>query len=107
MKTFIMMTKVAPQDAQLVEMASKMQTRERQSTAWIDKVKEKCPAVQFIAHYALLGPWDFMDVYTAPDEETAARVSLLSRAYGAHHVESWIAIPNKRLEELSADCGPS
>jgi len=100
MKTFIMMTRITPQDADLVEVASKMQTRERIGPVWIEKVKEKCPEVRFLAHYALLGPWDFMDVYEAPDEEIAARVSLISRAHGAHHVESWVAIPNKRLESL-------
>jgi len=34
-------------------------------------IKEKCPEVKFIAHYGLLGPYDFMDIYEAPDEETA------------------------------------
>ncbi len=97
MKTFIMMTKIAPNDADLVQMASRMQTRDRQSTAWVEKIKASCPDVKFLAHYALLGPWDFMDIYEAPNEETAAQVSLLSRACGVHQVESWIAIPNKRL----------
>ena len=103
MKTFVMMTKIAPQDADLVEMASRMQTRERQSTNWMDKIREICPEVNFLAHYALLGPWDFMDIYEAPDEESAARVSLISRKYGAHHVEHWVAIPNKRLFDMTRE----
>jgi len=97
MRTFVMMTKISPQDAELVEVASKLQTRDRQGTAWVDKVMELCPEVKFLAHYALLGPWDFMDIYEAPDEETAAKVSIISRTHGAHQVESWVAIPNKRL----------
>ncbi len=96
-----MMTRLAPHDAHFVEVASKLQTRERLGTAWVDKVKEKCPEVHFLAHYALLGPWDFMDIYEAPDEETAAKVSIISRAHGAHHVESWVAIPNKQLSDLT------
>lgn len=99
MKTFIMMTKIAPQDADLIELATKLQSRERIGTAWVDKVIESCPDVNFVAHYALLGPWDFMDVYEAPDEETAAVVSLISRAHGAHQIESWVAIPNKKLND--------
>ena len=97
MRTFVMMTKISPQGADLVELASRLQDRDRMGTTWVDKVKEKCPEVKFLAHYALLGPWDFMDIYMAPDEETAARVSLISRAHGAYQVESWVAIPNKRL----------
>ena len=34
-----------------------------------------------------------MDIYEAPDAETAARVSLISRASGALSAESWQAMP--------------
>jgi uncharacterized protein with GYD domain len=42
-----------------------------------------------------------MDIYEAPDDETAAKVSMLSRAHGSHIVESWSAIPYERILELS------
>ena len=60
---------------------------------WLKKVHESCPEVRFLTHYALLGPYDFMDVYEAPDSETAHRVSLISRAEGAVVAESWQALP--------------
>lgn len=97
MRTFVMMTKISVADADLVELASRLQERDRSGIAWVNKVKESCPEVRFLAHYALLGAWDFMDIYEAPSEEIAAKVSLISRAHGAHQVESWVAIPNKRL----------
>ncbi|RME23131.1 MAG: GYD domain-containing protein [Candidatus Zixiibacteriota bacterium] len=106
MRTFVMMTRLSPQDAELVEVASKLKSRECREEAWIDCIKRECPEVKFLAHYALLGPWDFMDIYEAPDEETAAKVSLLSRKHGAHHVESWVAIPNTRLKEIEERLGP-
>ena len=56
---------------------------------WLHKVKATCPAVKFVAHYAILGPYDFMDIYEAPDVETAHTVSILSRAGGALSAESW------------------
>jgi uncharacterized protein with GYD domain len=56
------------------------------------KVTEQCPGVKWLAHYALLGPYDFIDIYEAPDQETAFRVSLLSRELGALAAESWPAI---------------
>jgi len=40
---------------------------------WLSKVKKTCPEVKWLAHYALLGPYDFMDVYEAPDVDTAHR----------------------------------
>ena len=58
----------------------------------LKKVHKACPEVKFVGHYALLGPYDFMDIYEAPDAETAHRVSLISRAEGALTAESWQAL---------------
>jgi uncharacterized protein with GYD domain len=89
------MTKLAP------EVAAKMKDREKIGQRWLDQVKKKCPEVKFIAHYGLLGSFDFMDIYEAPDEEVAAKVSMISRANGAFQAESWTAIPYKRIVELA------
>ena len=97
MKTFILMTKLAP------DIERKMEKREEIGRAWLKRVREKCPDVKFIAHYALLGPHDFMDIYEAPDEEAAAKVSMISLANGAASAESWIAIPYKRYVEMSKE----
>jgi uncharacterized protein with GYD domain len=59
---------------------------------WKRNVEEACPGIRWIAHYALLGPYDFMDIYEAPGDEAAFRVSLFSRAKGAITAESWPAI---------------
>ena len=97
MKTYILMTKLS------TEFASKMKDRAELGRNWLDQVKEKCPEVKFIAHYALLGEFDFMDIYEAPDEETAAKVSLISRANGAFQAQSWTAIPYKQFLNLVKD----
>lgn len=60
--------------------------------AWLDKVTKQCPDVKWIAHYALLGQYDFMDIYQAPDAKTAHQVSYISRAEGAVEAESWHAL---------------
>ena len=78
MQTVILMTRMTSQDADIIEVASKLKTRVRRESAWLQSIKEKCPEVKFLAHDALLGQWDFMDIYEAPDEEAAAIVSLLS-----------------------------
>ncbi len=97
MKTFILMTKLAP------ELSRQMKDRGRLGRSWLDQVREKCPDVKFLAHYALLGPHDFMDIYEAPDDETAAKVSMISLANGAFQAESWPTIPYKRFVELAEE----
>jgi len=97
MKTFVLLTKLSP------EITTKMKDRARIGREWLDQVKEKCPEVKFIAHYALLGNYDFIDIYEAPDEESAAKVSMISLANGAFHAESLIAIPYKRFLELTEE----
>jgi len=99
MKTFILMTKLSP------EIAAKVQERAELGRAWLEEVKAKCPEVRFVAHYALLGDYDFLDIYEAPDEETAAKVSLISLSNGAFAAESWTAIPYKRFVELTKEIG--
>ena len=97
MQTFVLMTKMAP------EMSKQVKDQEKLGRAWLDQVKEKCPEVNFVSHYALLGPYDFLDIYEAPDEETAAKVSLISLQSGAFLAESWVAIPYKLFVELTEE----
>ena len=67
--------------------------RKKVGSEWKHKVRELCPEVKWIAHYALLGPYDFMDIYEAPSDEVAHKVSMISRVFGAVRAESWPAIP--------------
>jgi uncharacterized protein with GYD domain len=97
MQTYILMTKLSP------ELAKQMRQRAEIGREWLERVKEKCPEVRFIDHYALLGAFDFLDIYESPDAETAAKVSMISLAHGALQAESWTAIPYKRFLELSKE----
>ena len=103
MKTFVLMTRLAASDALLVEVSAGLRKRNLTGREWLDIIREKCPQVKFKAHYALMGHWDFMDIYEAPDEEIAAKVSLLTRNYGASEVESCLAIPSEKLQKITED----
>ncbi len=94
MQTYILLTKLTP------ELTAKIKDREKLGRSWLDQVRSKCPEVKFAAHYALLGQYDFLDIYEAPDEESAAKVSMISQANGAFQSESLPAIPYKRFLEL-------
>jgi uncharacterized protein with GYD domain len=97
MQTFVLMTKLSP------EMSTQVKDRAQLGRVWLEQVKEKCPEVNFLAHYALLGPYDFLDIYEAPNEEVAAKVSLISLKTGAFQAESWVAIPYTRFVELTEE----
>lgn len=97
MKTFVLLTKLP------AGISGNMSERKHLGRDWLEQVKEKCPRVKFIAHYAILGRFDFLDIYEAPDEETAAKVSMISLSNGAFESESLYAIPYKRFLELTEE----
>ncbi|MFH1276893.1 MAG: GYD domain-containing protein [Candidatus Eisenbacteria bacterium] len=94
MPTFVLMTRLSP------EALKNAEGRRAMGKEWLQKVKGSCPDVKWIAHYALLGPYDFMDIYEASDLETAHKVSLISRSEGALTAESWEAMGYDRFLEL-------
>jgi len=97
MATYILVTKLSP------ELTKDPKKRAEIGRQWMEKVKKDCPEVKFLIHYALLGPYDFLDIYEAPNEEIAAKVSMISLSGGAVSAESWTAIPYKRFLELIKD----
>ena len=109
MKTFGLMTKLASRDASLVEIGAKHKHRSWSGRAWLKEIEEKCPEIKFKAHYALMGYWDSMHIYEAPNEETAAIVSMMTRNHGAAQVESWLALPYERILKITEEmeCSPA
>jgi uncharacterized protein with GYD domain len=97
MPTFVLLTKLSP------ELTKKVKDRFEIGRTWLKQINEKCHKVKFVSHYALLGPYDFLDIFEAPDEEQAAKVAMISLATGAVQSESWTAIPYKRFLELTKE----
>lgn len=94
MPTFVLMTRLQP------EHLKDAKARAESGKEWLEKVRAACPDVRWVAHYALLGPYDFMNVYEAADVETAHKVSIISRAAGALTAESWEALPYERYLDI-------
>lgn len=94
MPTFVLLTKLST-DAQ-----SSPRKRESLGRTWFKEVKKKCPKVKWIDHYALLGPYDYMDIYEAPSEEEAAKVSMITMSKGAVNAETWTGVPYKQYLKL-------
>ncbi|MBM4160322.1 MAG: GYD domain-containing protein [Ignavibacteria bacterium] len=97
MATFILLTKLSAQSL------GDPHKRETIGRKWFQEVKKKCPQVKWIDHYALLGPFDFMDIYEAPNEEEAAKVSMITMSKGAVKAETWAALPYKKFVKLARD----
>jgi uncharacterized protein with GYD domain len=85
MLTFIMLTRVSP------DVARSPQTLQELEQRAMEHIRADCPDVKWLNSYALLGPYDYMDIFEAPDFETVAKVSTLIRTYGRAHSEVWAA----------------
>ena len=97
MAMFVLMTKLSP------EVTHDMKKREAVGKSWKSRVKDKCKGVKFVSHFALLGPYDFMDIYEAPNEEAAAKVAMITLSMGALKAETWPAIPYSRFLRLAKE----
>ena len=49
--------------------------------------------VKVIAQYAVLGPYDLVNIVEAPDNETVARVSAELASRGSVKIQTLVAIP--------------
>jgi len=93
MTTYVLLSKVRPRTSGEVGSLGE-RLREFQQ-----KLAERHPEVRSLTSYALLGPYDFLHVFEAPDANTAAKVALLAQAFGAGTTETLTAIP---FDEFSA-----
>jgi uncharacterized protein with GYD domain len=94
MPTFIMLTRLNP-DA--VRSPKGLEALERDA---MKRVREQCPEVEWLSSYAVLGPYDYLDIFVASDIETAAKVSTLIRTFGHAQTEIWSATEWDRFKEI-------
>ena len=94
MATYIMLTQISP------DAVKTPQTLEQLEQDAMQQIRTACPEVEWRHSYALLGPYDYLDIFNAPDVETAAKVATLIRAYGRAHSEIWAATEWARFKEM-------
>lgn len=94
MATFIMLTRLGPG---AVKSPRRLEELERQV---VDRIGEDCPNVKWLGSYAVLGPYDYLDIFSTQDIETAMRVSALIRTFGHAQTEVWPAAEWDRFKEI-------
>ncbi|HEC33191.1 MAG TPA: GYD domain-containing protein, partial [Chloroflexi bacterium] len=76
MATFILLSKVSLRRPGEVRALSAM------DEAFGQRLREECPEVKRIASYALLGEYDFLHIFEAPDARIATKVALIANVFG-------------------------
>jgi uncharacterized protein with GYD domain len=99
MQNFILLTRLIRDE---VHPSLSIEETEKQVT---EKIEEYLPEVKWVSNYVILGPWDYVDIFEAPDMRTAMKLSTLVRYYGGAHTEIWPAMEwnsyEKTIRELA------
>ncbi len=95
MATYVMLTKLSPEAVKRPEGVVELNRQVE------ERIKRECPSVKWLANYSILGPADYLDVFEAPDPETATKVALLVRSFGHSTTETWVATPWDRFAEIA------
>ena len=96
MATFILLSSLTDEGAQTL-------THEPERLKEVNQELERM-GVRVLNQWAVLGPYDFVNLVEAPDNATIARVSLQLSARGTIRITSLPAIP---IDELIAALRPS
>ncbi|MEX2159863.1 MAG: GYD domain-containing protein [Dehalococcoidia bacterium] len=91
MPTYVLLTRLSPE---ALNRPDAVETLNREVES---RIKEQCPNVKWLANYALLGPYDYLDIYEAPDSDSANKVALLVRSLGHATTETWLATSWERF----------
>ena len=94
MPLFVMATRLA---AGALESPKTMETWERAAVGRIDSQQLE---VNWVASYAILGPYDYLDVFEAASNDDAMQVAALIRTFGHAQTEVWPATSWDHFKEL-------
>jgi prolyl-tRNA editing enzyme YbaK/EbsC (Cys-tRNA(Pro) deacylase) len=83
MITFAMLTRLGPD---LAHVLGELPTLERET---VRLVEIECPSLRWIASYAVLGNANYLDVFEAPNVETALKARLVIGAQAHAETEIW------------------
>ena len=94
MPTYVLLTRLTPETVKTPHELARLEK------AVSDAIRRDCPQVRWLANYAILGPYDYLDIFEAPDETIAAKVVVIVRSFGHAETETWTALPWERFKDL-------
>ena len=99
MGSYILLTRLSP------DAIKEPKTYEDLGRRVTEKIHRECPQVRWVSSYTTLGPYDYVDIFEAPDEATATKVALIIRSFGHATTETWLATPYERFIEMTREVG--
>ena len=94
MQTFIMLTRLEPG---AMRSSQSLEDLERKA---MDGVRKSCSDVKWLGSYAVVGPYDYVDIFQTPNIDTASKVSALVRTHGHTRTEIWAATEWAHFKEV-------
>lgn len=94
MPTFIMLTRVAAETLRSPHALEDLESKA------VGAIRAQCPQVKWLSSYAVLGPYDYLDIFEAPDIDTATKVSTLIRTHGRSYSEVWAATDWEKFKQM-------
>jgi uncharacterized protein with GYD domain len=64
------------------------------------RIRSECPNVEWVHNFAVLGPYDYLDIFRAPDNDTAFKVATIIRSFGHAKTEVWAATEWAKFKEM-------
>ncbi len=94
MPTFVMLTRLSG-----AAIGSPHSLEELEKKA-MERIRSECPKVEWIHNFAILGPYDYLDIFRAPNTDEAFKVATLIRTCGHAHTEVWTATEWAKYKDL-------
>jgi uncharacterized protein with GYD domain len=69
----------------------------------MERIRSECPRIEWVHNYAVLGPYDYLDVFRAPDNTEAFKVAAIIRSFGRARTEVWPASEWSGFKDLIRD----
>lgn len=97
MATYVMLTRLHAREGHAPE------TLRRLESEAVDRIKRSCRDVRWLSNYAIAGPYEYLDIFSAPDTDEAMKVTAIIRQVGDADVTLWPAETWPRFKELMGE----
>ncbi len=94
MPSFVMLTRLSHGS---LRSPAALEELERQV---MDRIRAECADVQWSGSYVVLGPYDYVDIFEAPDNDAAMKVATIIRTFGHAQIEIWPATEWRAYKQM-------